>query len=364
MPALHRFAITIGIGFIAHTSFAQNCITISMPDTANGCPDSVTSVVATLDVPAGLTVIDTNWIPTNGISDVNSLTPTFTGVNPQVYTLQVFTLTDTDHIYNGDFSLGNSGFVSGYILQTSGTYPGHYAVTKNLAPLHTSYPVMGDHTTGDGYMMVIDGSLDPTIPFWCQTVTVVPKTYYVFSFWATTILHPPPKVKVTINNREVLTVGITDTIAYWIQYHVTWYSGTATSADICMYSTIGIAGGNDFVMDDLHFDNICLSSHDLYVNVCSPKPVPHIFGMPKAFTPNGDGANDVLYAHGDNIKTFEMKIYNRWGKKVFETTDINKGWDGTDNGTPQPEETYVYAAKITYTDKKSEKKEGYVLLMR
>lgn len=66
-------------------------------------------------------------------------------------------------------------------------------------------------------------------------------------------------------------------------------------------------------------------------------------GMPTAFTPNGDGDNDIFRPvglFGAEFKTFE--VYNRWGKKVFETSDINEGWDGTIKGEPQPRDVYVY----------------------
>lgn len=52
--------------------------------------------------------------------------------------------------------------------------------------------------------------------------------------------------------------------------------------------------------------------------------------VPNAFTPNGDGLNDIFKAsYGDNITKFKMTIYNRWGQKVFEANDINNGWNGT-----------------------------------
>lgn len=54
---------------------------------------------------------------------------------------------------------------------------------------------------------------------------------------------------------------------------------------------------------------------------------PYIY-VPNAFTPNGDGENDVLYVRGRNITDLYFAIFNRWGEKVFETTDQTKGWDG------------------------------------
>ena len=52
-------------------------------------------------------------------------------------------------------------------------------------------------------------------------------------------------------------------------------------------------------------------------------------GVPTAFSPNGDGNNDVLYVLGFGIESMRFSVYNRYGQKVFETTDQNIGWDGT-----------------------------------
>lgn len=74
--------------------------------------------------------------------------------------------------------------------------------------------------------------------------------------------------------------------------------------------------------------------------------------VPTAFTPNGDGINDVIYVDGWGIKKLNFfRIYNRWGQLLFESTDINVGWDGTYQGVPQNMETYVWQVSVeTYID--------------
>jgi len=68
---------------------------------------------------------------------------------------------------------------------------------------------------------------------------------------------------------------------------------------------------------------------------------------PSVFTPNGDGINDVFFVDGNFVDSFYLTIFNRWGKKVFETNDIKKSWDGTYKGEPLAEGTYYWV--ITYT---------------
>ena len=51
---------------------------------------------------------------------------------------------------------------------------------------------------------------------------------------------------------------------------------------------------------------------------------------PNSFTPNGDGNNDVFLAEGNGVTSFEMQVFDRWGGLVFESSDIESGWDGLD----------------------------------
>ena len=78
------------------------------------------------------------------------------------------------------------------------------------------------------------------------------------------------------------------------------------------------------------------------------------FAIPNAFTPNGDGINDVFYPVFSNnsnvvIKTFH--VYNRWGELIY--SNPNKGWDGTIKGESQPIESYTYSFVFLIPDAKS-----------
>jgi gliding motility-associated-like protein len=68
------------------------------------------------------------------------------------------------------------------------------------------------------------------------------------------------------------------------------------------------------------------------------------------FTPEGDDQNNEFIVKGESIEIFEMKIFNRWGERVFETTDINVSWNGQVNNTGAtcPEGTYFYIANYKF----------------
>ncbi len=88
--------------------------------------------------------------------------------------------------------------------------------------------------------------------------------------------------------------------------------------------------------------------------------------VPDVFTPNGDGDNDRIYVKGWGIKKLlEFSIYNRWGEKVYTSTDINEGWDGTFNGKPQNVDSYAYYVRCeTYIDPQPITKKGTFTLIR
>ncbi|MFN8300294.1 MAG: gliding motility-associated C-terminal domain-containing protein [Chitinophagales bacterium] len=87
--------------------------------------------------------------------------------------------------------------------------------------------------------------------------------------------------------------------------------------------------------------------------------------LPTAFTPNGDGVNDVFRILNTNIKLLNFSIYNRWGEMVFSTTDITEGWDGVYKDVPQPMSTFVWTCEyvISNTGKRKLAK-GNVTLLR
>ncbi|TVR76815.1 MAG: PKD domain-containing protein [Chitinophagaceae bacterium] len=87
-------------------------------------------------------------------------------------------------------------------------------------------------------------------------------------------------------------------------------------------------------------------------------------GVPSAFTPNGDGVNDILYVRGYGFEELLFRVYNRWGERVFESTNQDIGWDGTYKGEPQEQEVYVYTVEVSYLDGSQQKLSGQVTLIR
>lgn len=93
--------------------------------------------------------------------------------------------------------------------------------------------------------------------------------------------------------------------------------------------------------------------------------VPPSFYVPSAFSPNNDNNNEILKPILLGMKSLKyFRVYDRWGKLLFYTSQKGKGWDGTFNGSPQDPGTYVWMAEgTTYTGKVIVRK-GYAVLLR
>lgn len=102
---------------------------------------------------------------------------------------------------------------------------------------------------------------------------------------------------------------------------------------------------------------ILMNQHGCVDTITSCLVIDPLFALyiPDAFTPNGDRKNEIFTAKGNDIKSFEMYIFDRWGMQIFHTNDINNGWNGAVNGTGAicQEDTYVYI--ITVYDNRNHK---------
>lgn len=86
--------------------------------------------------------------------------------------------------------------------------------------------------------------------------------------------------------------------------------------------------------------------------------------VPNTFTPNGDGENDVLYVRSNNLTSLYFAVYNRWGELVFETTDLDKGWDGMYKGMKADPAVFAWYVKGRCFNGKEFFKKGNVTLIR
>lgn len=90
--------------------------------------------------------------------------------------------------------------------------------------------------------------------------------------------------------------------------------------------------------------NGCFASDDVLITV-----IPYCIKVKNAFSPNGDGINDVwaIYDQYDCLKNISLGVFNRYGNKVYESKDYRNTWDGTYKGKPVPDGTYYSVISFT-----------------
>jgi gliding motility-associated-like protein len=186
----------------------------------------------------------------------------------------------TNIVVNGNFSAGNSGFTSSYTLGPTGSPwgivgdPGTYAVTTNPSLVHNNFASFTNHTPGGGGMMVVNGASTANTNVWCQNITVIPNTDYNFSTWVTSCESGQPVAQLAnleffINGTSIgPTITPTSNAGVWSQFslqNTPWNSGVNVSANICIVNQNTTAAGNDFALDDIFFQPICVYTDTIKV---------------------------------------------------------------------------------------------------
>ncbi|WP_317897521.1 PKD domain-containing protein [Aurantibacillus circumpalustris] len=242
-------------------------------------------------------------------------------------------ITPTLNCPDATFTVTGSGTpgVSGTLTGTLSSYAG--ALPLNLAPANSFSTTTASSITTTYTLKVTDENT-------CESDPVFSKV---------NIIPPAP----TIRWDTSVVIGKPTPLNAFVGpgYSYTWTPLiTDLDCDTCILpnpistSTVNITYTVE-VEDELYCSVIKNTYH---INI-----IPKVsIDVPTAFTPNGDGINDVIFPDGWGIrKLIYFKVFNRWGQLIFESNDIKIGWDGVFQGIPQNMETYVYQVSVeTYLD--------------
>ena len=139
-----------------------------------------------------------------------------------------------------------------------------------------------------------------------------------------------------------------------------WTSDDGLSCSDCRNPTVTTYKPRQIYNLTVTYLNGCTATVSVIVRIANDLDV----FIPNAFTPNGDGNNDIFTIFGAGIRDVEMTIVDRWGEVVYKTNSIYKGWDGYYKGEIAQNGVYVYHSFITYLDGKVVEKKGSVTLIR
>ena len=179
-----------------------------------------------------------------------------------------------------------------------------------------------------------------------------------FTINATPSLPATPQLNITVKptcSNQQGTIEITNPTGSSFSYGIDGnYQSSATFP--------GLATGRTYVFTVRNNITGCISiSSSLSIDaaICNDD----LF-VPNAFSPNGDGKNDILFVRGSGIVNMQFLVYNQWGEKVFESNTLSTGWNGIFGGKPQPVGVYVYVLRVTKTNGETVNKKGSVTLIR
>jgi gliding motility-associated-like protein len=108
----------------------------------------------------------------------------------------------------------------------------------------------------------------------------------------------------------------------------------------------------------------CTVTDTVLVKIKGPVVSDKKIDVPTAFSPNGNGVNDILRPLGDIISINYFRVFNRWGQMLFQTNIPGAGWDGKFKGLDQPAETYTWLLSATTSTGETVKISGKTLLIR
>ena len=224
--------------------------------------------------------------------------------------------------------VGDSGYTNQVVINFAGHYPsGTYTVTGQQG---SSGKTISD-ICGDA--MTVTPGQAPTISF------IIPpqiKDDYL----------PPDTTKCNYSTISESALRAFD------QY--LWSTGETTSSII-----VNNAGTYTLQVKDA---NGCTGTESVTVK---DSTCPQYVHFPSAFTPNGDGRNDVFRAvYAGPTSSFRFAVYDRWGRMVFATNDPARAWDGTTGGTPQPAGVYVWVCTYKLYQQPEAFQRGTVMLIR
>jgi hypothetical protein len=172
-----------------------------------------------------------------------------------------FTVPARADVTNGAFTDGNSGFSTAYTFAATDppNVGGHYTVDSDPLHFNTGAASFGDHTTGKGPMLIIDGSTSAGAQVWNEPIAVIPHVQYTFSYYSASWGNDgsgrdpsPATLFATANGLQVgSTLQLLATDGVWSHFSGTFDSGSQSTILVGIQDLNTTFLGNDFAIDDI-----------------------------------------------------------------------------------------------------------------
>lgn len=212
------------------------------------------------------------WSPATSLSSTTIANPVTSTTSDITYYL-TSRMEGNNLIVNGDFSAGNTGFISDYkYVPPPSVLEGEYYVGNNSQSWNMYLSNCRDHTTGNGNMLLVNGAAALDVKIWQQTVSVIPNTNYAFSTWIESISpSSPARLQFSINGQTIGNViSASLPVCNWSQFYTVWNSGNNTTATIAIVNKNNAITGNDFALDDISFAPVLIKRDSVVIKVEKP----------------------------------------------------------------------------------------------
>ena len=157
---------------------------------------------------------------------------------------------------NPAFSQGNVGFITQYKYVSKINSETQYTIATDPSKVSIwgDWVKFGDHTTGKGNMLIVNGATRSKVIVWSETVHVKPHTNYTFGFWGSDVnahSQSRPVLQASFNGTRSTRLAQFLTTPRWVHYTWTWNSGSSSVVDISVFDVNTAAAWNDFALDDM-----------------------------------------------------------------------------------------------------------------
>ena len=168
---------------------------------------------------------------------------------------------------NGNFSSGNTGFLTAYTYNATSIWnEGTYAVGPNPNAVHPNFSSWGDHTTGTGNYMLVNGSTGGNKILWRQIVSFPPGVQVTMRWWMLTFVTPAGSVQLKLSGTNIGNAASTpNSTGVWAQTTRTFTVPASGNATINLVTTSAALSGNDFGIDDISFQYTCESYDTVWI---------------------------------------------------------------------------------------------------
>jgi len=262
--------------------------------------------------------------------------------------------------YKFDTIVGNNSPLIGFIPQITNLGGSVFSDTSNWINFSGSFIANGDE------ICMIIGSFYPDSQI-SYSFVAAPTSWLAASYFIDDVSVYPcdapvyvadggGDVQLCLGDSVVLGTHERDEYLYW------WYDMQGNLiADSTGFITVKPQQTTQYelVVKDFKFDET-RDTITVYVEDCFTDDI----YVPNIFSPNGDGNNDILFVRSEYIQSMKFQIYNRWGEMVFESKDINYGWNGEYNGKRCNPSVFVWHLEATMTNGQVVQRRGNVTLVR